>query len=194
MNVLACQNNGQTGAVYYSNDNGLNWAKASLPDSVLFMAAAVSANGEYMYVASSEENAGVIYISTNDGSSWTLLANAPKLSYKSITCSLTGQNVTAVATSGPVIVSTNYGATWVRQNIQFSLTNDFGTLNNDDDDDDNSTVLSDGAIAGIVIGVIAFCLCFVALVGYFFFGLCQKKSILNESILRNTEMEGNNTL
>jgi hypothetical protein len=138
-----------------------------------------------MYVAAAGMNAGIIYASTNSGSTWSQLASAPAFNYKSIACDSTGQYVTAVVYPGQVYRSSNYGATWTAQNIVFKTTNDFGTFYLPGYLwDDDITTLTAGAIAGIVIGVIAFCGCIAAIIGILFFGLCaacQKQSILKEA-------------
>ena len=176
MNLIATSSS--SSAVYYSNDYGSTWNLANTATSATWASSAVSSTGQYMYAASSN---GILYISSNSGSSWAQLGSVPVWNYNAIACDSTGQYVTLVAYSGPVLRSSDYGSTWSTQNIVFSTSNDFGNFDYHwqfFDDDDTVETLAIGAIIGIALGGCACCCCLAALIGYCFFGLCQKKSIL----------------
>ncbi len=177
-----------TTVVYYSNDYGSSWNLASTSSSS-WTSCAVSSSGQSMYVASST---GVVYASFNYGSTWAKLTSVPVWNYNGIACDSTGQQVTLVAYSGPVLRSTNSGSTWTAQSMVFSTTNAFGVFTFTWDwfwDDDFVVTLATGAIVGIVVGGVVCCCCIAALIGFCFFGLCQKKSILKEEEKTNQSVE-----
>jgi hypothetical protein len=168
------------GVIYRSEDGGQGWftvpATLSLQiDVEAWVDSAVSSNADYMYIVSSGLNNGLILQSTSQGVSWNQLINAPKLNYKSIACDSTGQYVTATVFSGQIYSSSDYGVTWTAQNVAFKMYNDFGTYTTwtFDNVDLNIPSLSAGAIAGIVLGVLAFVCCVAALIGVFCCGLCK---------------------
>ncbi len=161
-------------SVYVSTNSGASWSSVTIV-SAPWVSCTISSAGTYMYVVSSR----LVYASITSGSTWYKLTSAPVWNYKAIASDSTGQYLTLVAFSGPVLKSSDYGTTWTTQNIVFSTTNDFGIFGWFWDDDIVET-LATGAIVGIVIGSCAFCCCIALLIGFCFFGLCQKKSILQE--------------
>ena len=77
---------------------------------------AASADGTKLVAASGYSSEGLIYTSTNSGTSWAATA-APTNSWISVASSPEGAKLAALATHGPglgvVYLSTNSGATWV---------------------------------------------------------------------------------
>ncbi len=132
---------------------------------------------------------GSVYASTNYGSTWKQTYYGRPKTYTSIACDSTGQYVTIVAYSGQIFMSPNFGYSLIDQDTIFKSSNDFGSIyfpygNNNGNNNSNS--LSGGAIAGIVIGVVALVCIIAGLIGYFYFGFCQKQSILKQA---NVEIE-----
>ena len=121
--------------VWVSSDYGHTWAASTTALLTGFTSISISATGQYQYVASTNTTNTGIYYSTTFGSTWTLaslqsvviLLGIPTVTpittavaFTSISCSASGQYVTAVTASASgtpgVYVSTNYG-------VMFTLVN-----------------------------------------------------------------------
>jgi hypothetical protein len=114
-----------------------------------------SSSGQFLYVADgggtgSVFSAGYIYISYNYGQTWNM-TGSPSKEWARLACDSTGQYVTATVDEGQVYTSSDFGVSWVAQNLTVT-----GTVISDFSfDDDFGANLSGGAIAGIVIASVA---------------------------------------
>ncbi len=144
--------------VYISTNSGSSWTVAPIIKAS-WISCSASSDGNAMYVVSST---GLLYKSTNAGVSWSHIPSTTMWSYRAVASDSTGQYLTLVAMSGPVLKSSDYGSTWTTQNIIFSTTNDFGKYQYES----ASNYLSAGAVAGIVIAVLCGCGCIVGLIAY----------------------------
>ena len=121
--------------VYVSTDYGQTFTAATTVMPVGMTSISVSTSGQYQYVASTNTTNTGIYYSINFGSTWTLAAlrsmvlllGVPTytpitsaVAFTSISCSASGQYVTAVTASASgtpgTYVSTNYGVTFTLVN------------------------------------------------------------------------------
>ena len=75
---------------------------------------ALSSDGTFMLVADSAQ-AGLIYLSTNGGKSWSPQYSMGRAAWGRPTMSSTGQYMAVSATGTKIWVSNNYGATWAER-------------------------------------------------------------------------------
>lgn len=103
--------------IYLSTDFGYSWTKSSAPKS-LWLRAASTAKGDVVYAANGET--GGIYVSTNNGSDWTMLSTSSVVStvtaWGSLECSGTGQYIYASA-HNMIYGSEDYGVSWSATNL-----------------------------------------------------------------------------
>lgn len=124
-NGVAISGNGQyqlsgtsiDGSLYVSSDYGANWTAKTSMGNYWWEAFAISGNGQYQY-ANGYTTSGstyVTFISSNYGSTWSLLSTGPSIgvagSPPNITTNETGQYVTFTKDS-TLYISSNYGASF----------------------------------------------------------------------------------
>ena len=124
---------GSSGAVFCSTNGGINWASNTLANAVYsnpeFVPAGVaaSADGKKMFVAAEFGT----YRSTNSGTTWTQITNAPTLlswaiPAQYIASSADGTKCAEIAENNySIYVSTNSGDTW---NLTSAPNNDWGYI------------------------------------------------------------------
>ena len=115
-------------AVYHSKDYGSTWIAQKL--ALNWMATAISSSGQYMYAATGGGLAGQIYMSSNIGTTWLALANAPLMNYNSLSCDSTGQMVFATVLFGPVYINKLTKITFTMRsnfdhNVEGTATNEY---------------------------------------------------------------------
>jgi photosystem II stability/assembly factor-like uncharacterized protein len=100
--------------IYTSTNSGSSWIPNNLPDSAWYYVAS-SADGTRLVAVSVN---GVIYISTNSGTVWTLATNLPAVNQPgtSIVSSADG-NTLIVAYPEGVFRSVDSGATWTSNSV-----------------------------------------------------------------------------
>ena len=133
---IACSGNGQyvtvanqgyypgTGSLFRSIDYGASYVlNSQTPVSSTWQGIASSYNGSYQAaITINRSGSGIIYLSTNSGSTWTNVLSRPN-GWQTISMSFSGQYITAIQTGnvsspkGNIWVSSDYGTTW-KSNIQ----------------------------------------------------------------------------
>ena len=124
-NSVAISGNGQyqlsgtsiDGSLYVSSNYGANWTAKTSMGNYWWEAFAISGNGQYQY-ANGYTTSGLTYvtfISSNYGSTWSLLSTGPSIgvagSPPNIATNETGQYVT-IGKDSTMYVSSNYGASF----------------------------------------------------------------------------------
>ena len=119
--VYGVDNNSQR-SVFTSPDEGDSWTKAILPTNEAWYAVASSYNGSNLIVVANSDtagtNPGVIYTSTNAGTSWKS-NNIPGNYWNAVASSGSGSNLLAVAADGIVFTSADAGNNWTQRNGPF---------------------------------------------------------------------------
>jgi hypothetical protein len=115
------------GLIYLSTNSGANWMPGTAPNNA-WSCVAASADGTRLVAAASVLRSyggavlsgdGLIYRSTNSGTSW-YATSAPSDNWKSIACSSDGTRLVAAVdisvntNAGLIYVSTNSGSTWMQ--------------------------------------------------------------------------------
>jgi hypothetical protein len=112
----------ENGPIYTSGDAGATWQTNGVP--VLFWTGIASSSDGSRLAACAWSDG--IYLSTNSGMSWQQASNTSSGVWQSIACSSDGSVIVAVSlayewggilTTGPLFISTNYGATWATPNL-----------------------------------------------------------------------------
>ena len=118
-NNLVAVGSAQPFGIYYSADAGITWHPASGDGTTNDWASVVSSGDGNKLVAvgahySDVSDSGVIYLSANAGTTWTLAYSLNGNTFHSVTSSSDGKHLAAMADSG-IFTSTNFGATWQLQ-------------------------------------------------------------------------------
>ena len=105
-----------SGYVWYSQNYGQTWAKASIAANN-YMNLAMSATGQYQLTGINSYNVP-LYLSTNYGATWTAVPNTsgPSYAWQSYCVSSTGQYMSAGEFNGTILYSSNSGSTWTASN------------------------------------------------------------------------------
>jgi len=96
----------------YSLDGGSTWVNVPGTVSRAWKTAAISDNGQYMYV--SEADYGTVYRSADGGSNWAVVTGAGK---GDIAVSANGQYVARANNAANISVSTDYGITFTTRTV-----------------------------------------------------------------------------
>ena len=94
------------GTIYTSTNGGATWMENNVPYQVVYTSLSCSADGSELLAA----NSGGLLISTNAGSSWMVLTNAPSIS--EIACSTNGRILFGLG-NNQIYSSANAGASWI---------------------------------------------------------------------------------
>jgi hypothetical protein len=98
---------GLTNGIIYTSTNGSStWMTNAAPSQVFYTCLSSSVNGNELLAA----NSGGLLITTNAGSGWMVLSNAPPMNQ--IACSTNGRVVFGLG-NGQIYSSINTGATWI---------------------------------------------------------------------------------
>ena len=107
------------------------WLQTS-PPSMGWCSVATSSSGEYIGAVNSGPNLGgpgTVYITSNYGSTWSMVTSVPSDSWTSVTLSSTGKYVAIVGggsilnsglSSSYIYTSSDYGATWTQTGLSTS--------------------------------------------------------------------------
>lgn len=93
-------------AIWQSTDNGINWTNVLTTDATLFEDIFVTPNFRMIAV----NNEGRIFLSFNDGTTWSLIATAP---YTLNSVFFTPTYGVAVGNAGTILVSYDEGLSWI---------------------------------------------------------------------------------
>jgi hypothetical protein len=108
-NLVAVVTTGSGNGIW--TNSGTTWAQTGAPAKP-WTSVASSADGNNLVAV---ETGGKIYSSTNSGSTWTPLSNAPSgMVWAAIASSADGSKLAAAAQGGGIYSSINFGATWIQ--------------------------------------------------------------------------------
>jgi hypothetical protein len=120
------------GGIWLSINYGITWALTTAPSNqVYWTSVAVSANGKYMiggvsYTQEDDEYYftvdGFLWMSSNSGSSWSMVPNMPFYCYEHVTVSYDGQHMTASQCSTVDIETKNVPTLWTSNNYGSNFT------------------------------------------------------------------------
>ena len=93
------------------------WYLSSAPAGKFWQGVAISGNGQYVIATNMATftEPGVIYLSSDYGSTWTL-SSAPTLTWYAACSSSSGQYLYAAAYDDGIYYSSDYGAEWLKSN------------------------------------------------------------------------------
>jgi len=113
-----------TGNVYYSSNYGAAWTQVSSLTASKWCACAISATGQYMFVAAATSS--LMARSTDYGATWATVAINGALPYD-MSCTPDAQMVVIAYYTSGVYVSIDYGVTFRQTNTTSPLTSVFTT-------------------------------------------------------------------
>lgn len=105
------------GGIYWSTNYGWTWNITGATVGLNWRGVCSNANFSIVFAVKSDgASNGVIYRSTNNAQTWSLI-DAGNAYWNSVTTSATGQYVAAVSLAGANRVSSNFGVSWTNTNL-----------------------------------------------------------------------------
>lgn len=89
-----------------------SWTQILSSPQVVWNSLECSDDGQYLYGATGEPNAGTIRVSSNFGVTWNTRVDSLTTFYKSIACSGNGQYALSAPSNGQLQLSSDIGVTW----------------------------------------------------------------------------------
>lgn len=114
------------GTMHVSHDSGASWTTGTSASAVCWISETTTASGDTIYAV---QYSGNMYRSRDFGASWTqvtgspLIASSGGIGFESVATSQDGARVATVIQNGPLVMSTDSGATWSARSMGDGLAN-----------------------------------------------------------------------